>query len=136
MMMYLWTAPGSDQCAQRMASGVTDNASAARQAAETLLRTGQARCALVECAHTAMAARPLSLCYVRTGTGWSAHVSQAGQVVWTAFTGRQLPGRKHQGGGHRSDSLAAAGQAKPVGGRSGQAHRHPTPGFRQPGARR
>jgi hypothetical protein len=93
--MYLWTAPGSDKSARRTVSGVTDNASTARQAAEALLRTGQARSALFECAHTAMAARALSLCYVRTGTGWSAHVSQAGQVVWTAFTRRPLPRRKH-----------------------------------------
>ena len=89
MMMYLWTAPGWDKSTQRTISGVTDSASTARQAAETLLRTGQARNALVECAYTAMAARALSLRYVRTGTGWSAHVGQAGQVVWTAFTERQ-----------------------------------------------
>ena len=88
MMMYLWTAPGWDKSVRQIASGVTDSASTARQAAETLLSTGQARSALVECAYTAMAMRALSLRYVRTGTGWSAHVSQAGQVVWTAFTRR------------------------------------------------
>jgi hypothetical protein len=88
MMMYLWTAPGWDKSVLQTVSGVTDSASAARQAAETLLRTGQARSALVECAYTAMAMRALSLRYVRTGTGWSAHVGQAGQVVWTAFTRR------------------------------------------------
>jgi hypothetical protein len=88
-MMYLWTAPGWDESAQRTISGVTNSASTARQAAEVLLRTGQARSALVECAYTAMAARALSLRYVRTGAGWSAHVGQAGQVVWTAFTQRQ-----------------------------------------------
>jgi hypothetical protein len=88
MMMYLWTAPGWDQSARRTASGVTDSASTARQAAEVLLCAGQARSALVECAYTAMAASALSLRYVRTGTGWSAHVSQTGQVVWTAFAKR------------------------------------------------
>lgn len=136
MMMYLWTAPGCDKSARRTASGVTDNASTARQAAETLLRTGQARSALVECAYTAMAARALSLRYVRTGTGWSGHVSQAGQVVWTAFTKRQLPRRKHQGRGHRGDSLTAPSQAKAVGRRGGKAHGHPVPRSRQTGPRR
>lgn len=88
-MMYLWTAPGWDKSARCSASGVTDSPIAARQAAEAMLRTGQARSAHVECAYTAMAATALSLRYVRTGTGWSAHVSQAGQVIWTAFAERQ-----------------------------------------------
>ncbi|MCW2936692.1 MAG: hypothetical protein JWM19_7654 [Actinomycetia bacterium] len=135
-MMYLWTAPGWDESALRTASGVTDNASTARQAAETLLRTGQARSALVECAYTAMAARALSLRYVRTGTGWSGHVSQAGQVVWTAFARLQLPRWEHQGGGHRGDTLTAPSQAKAVGSRGGKAHRHLTSGTRQLGSRR
>jgi len=95
MMMYLWTVPGWDKSVLRTVSGVTDSASTARQAAETLLRTGQARSALVECAYTATAMKALSLRYVRTGTGWSAHVSQAGQVVWTAFSRRSLPAREH-----------------------------------------
>jgi len=83
--MYLWTAPGSDKAVLRSASGVTDNASNARRAAEALLQTGQAGSAYIECAYTAMAVRTLSLCYVRTGTGWSGHLGKAGQVVWTPF---------------------------------------------------
>ena len=89
-MMYLWTAPGSDEAAQRHASGVTDSASTARQAAESLLRTGQAGSAYIECAYTTMGAAALSRCYVRTGTGWSAQLSQAGHVVWTPFTESEL----------------------------------------------
>ena len=85
-MMYLWTAPGRDKNAARNASGVTDDASIARKAAEALLRTGQAGSARIECAYTAMATRTLSLCYVRTGIGWAGHIGQAGQVVWTPFT--------------------------------------------------
>jgi hypothetical protein len=84
-MMYLWTAPGSDGVTLRHASGVTDSAVAAQRAAESLLRTGQAGSACIECAYTVVGAPALSLCYVRTGTGWSGHVGQAGQVVWTPF---------------------------------------------------
>lgn len=84
--MYLWTAPGRDTAAFRRASGVSDDQSRARQAAELLLRTGQAATAYVECAYTAMTAATLNSCYVRTGAGWWAQLSQAGQVVWTPFS--------------------------------------------------
>jgi len=84
--MYLWTAPGRDTAVLHRASGVTDDQSRARQAAELLLRTGQAATAYIECAYTAMAAATLNSCYVRTGAGWWAQLSQAGQVVWTPFT--------------------------------------------------
>ena len=85
MMMYLWTAPANGEPTARHASGVTDSAVAARQAAESVLRTGQAWSASIECAYTAIGAPALSLCYVRTGTGWSARFSPAGNVVWTPF---------------------------------------------------
>ena len=84
--MYLWTAPANGEATARRASGVTDCAITARQAAESLLRTGQAGSASIECAYTAIGAPALSLRYVRTGAGWSAHLSRAGQVVWTPFT--------------------------------------------------
>lgn len=84
--MYLWTAPGRDTAAFRRASGVSDDQSRARQAAELLLRTGQAATAYIECAYTAMTAATLNSCYVRTGAGWWAQLSQAGQVVWTPFS--------------------------------------------------
>jgi|tagenome__1003787_1003787.scaffolds.fasta_scaffold19577287_2 hypothetical protein len=106
VIMYLWTVPastgpastgpastgqgntgqGDDGGTARRASGVTDSASNARQAAEALLRNGQAGSAYIECAYTAMATRTLSLCYVRTGSGWSGQLGQAGQVVWTPFS--------------------------------------------------
>jgi hypothetical protein len=85
VIMYLWTAPGSDEATQRHASGVTDSAVTARRAAESVLRTGQAGSAYIECAYTALGAPVLSLRYVRTGTGWSGHLGKAGQVVWTPF---------------------------------------------------
>lgn len=86
VIMYLWTAPGRDTAAFRRASGVSDDQSRARQAAELLLRTGQAATAYIECAYTAMTAATLNSCYVRTGAGWWAQLSQAGQVVWTPFS--------------------------------------------------
>jgi PhoPQ-activated pathogenicity-related protein len=85
--MYLWTARGPDAAAFRKASGVSDDQSRARQAAELLLRTGEAATAYVECAYTAMTAATLNSCYVRTGAGWWAQLGQAGQVVWTPFAG-------------------------------------------------
>jgi hypothetical protein len=116
--MYLWTVPastgqgstgpastgqgstgqgstgqGNDGGTARRASGVTDSASTARQAAEALLRNGQAGSAYIECAYTAMATRTLSLCYVRTGSGWSGQLGQAGQVVWTPFSAQCSSGQ-------------------------------------------
>lgn len=100
--MYLWTAPGQN-AAFRRASGVSDDQSRARQAVELLLRTGQAATAYIECAYTAMTAATLNSCYVRTGAGWWAHVSQAGHVVWTPFTSAG-GGRRDRGQpGHPAD---------------------------------
>jgi hypothetical protein len=83
--MYLWTASGHGIASFR-AAGVSDDQARARNAAETLLRTGKAGTAYIECAYTAMATSTLSLCYVRTGTGWQAQLGQAGRVDWTPFT--------------------------------------------------
>ena len=59
-----------------------------------MLRTGQAGSAYIECAYTAMATRTLSLCYVRTGSGWSGQLGQAGQVVWTPFSAQCSSGQQ------------------------------------------
>lgn len=83
--MYLWTAPARNPAEFRRASGVSDDQGRARQAAELLLRTGQAATAYVERAYTAMTLATPSSCYIRTGSGWRAQLSQAGQVVWTPF---------------------------------------------------
>jgi hypothetical protein len=83
--MYLWTA-SSPGIANFRAAGVSDDQARARHAAETLLRTGKAGTAYIECAYTAMATSTLSLCYVRTGTGWQARLGQAGRIIWTPFT--------------------------------------------------
>lgn len=93
MIIYLWTAPGADTAAFHRASGVSDDQSRACHAAEVLLRTGQAGTAYVERAYTAMGAANLSLCYVPTGTAWSARLGQGGQVVWTPCLRLETPAR-------------------------------------------
>ena len=96
MIIYLWTAPGAGTAALHRACGVSDNQARACHAAEVLLKTGQAGVAYVECVYTAVADVTLSLCYVPTGTAWSARLGDGGQVVWTPSTAvRRLaePGR-------------------------------------------
>ncbi|HEX4830008.1 MAG TPA: hypothetical protein VH478_02825 [Trebonia sp.] len=98
---------------------MTDSVIAARRAAESLLRAGQAACAYIECAYTAIGAPALSFRYVRTGSGWSGHLGQAGQVVWTPFAPEdpRPSGAAHsseaddEGVGHRGYALPAARQA-------------------------
>lgn len=92
--MYIWTAPGADAADVRGAIGVSDDPGRARAAAEAALRAGQAGTACVERVHTCIAAPALSLCYVRTGTGWQARLGPAGRVEWTPFTapGGPTPG--------------------------------------------
>ena len=84
--MYIWTAPGGGAAGIRRATGVSDDHTRAREAAEAALRNVQAGTAYIERVYTALATPALSLCYVRTGTGWRAQVGQAGRVVWTPFT--------------------------------------------------
>jgi hypothetical protein len=111
--MYLWTASGHDIASFR-AAGVSDDQARARNAAEALLRTGKAGSAYIERAYTAMATSTLSLCYVRTGTGWQARLGQAGGVVWTPFTTVTHDGRiagVPASSGHASDTAATAGEA-------------------------
>lgn len=91
MIVYLWTAPAADTTAFHRASGVSDDQARACHAAEVLLMTGQACAAYVECAYTAMAPATLSLCYVRTGTGWCARLGPGGQVLWTAYGPASAP---------------------------------------------
>lgn len=79
--MYIWTAPGTGKAGFRRASGVSNDQHRAREAAEAALRTGHAGIAYVERVYTAIATPALSLCYVRTGTGWQARL-RAGHVEW------------------------------------------------------
>jgi hypothetical protein len=85
VIIYLWTAPGTDAAVFHRATGVSDDQARACHAAEVLLMTGQACAAYVECAYTAIAASTLSLIYVPTGTGWCAQLGPGGQVSWTPY---------------------------------------------------
>lgn len=84
--MYIWTAPGTGTAGFLRATGVSDDQHRARAAAEAALRRGHASTAYVERVYTAVAAPALSLCYMRTGTGWQARLGKAGRVEWTPFT--------------------------------------------------
>jgi hypothetical protein len=95
--MYIWTAPGGGAAGIRRATGVSDDQTRAREAAEAALRTGLARTACIERVYTAQAVPALSLCYARTGTGWRAQVGQAGGVVWTPFTTTEPVSREESG---------------------------------------
>lgn len=104
VIMYLWTAPGSGAAGFRRATGVSDDQDRAREAAEVLLRSGQASTAYIERVHAATCAPTLSFCYLRTGTGWRARVRRrTGRVIWTPFPAA--------GGHHRGN--AADGECGP-----------------------
>jgi hypothetical protein len=68
VIVWLWDAPGL----ARTARGVTDDEATARRAAETCLRSGQARSAAVEKAHAVLGVRSLTSGHERTGDGWTA----------------------------------------------------------------
>jgi hypothetical protein len=91
VIMYIWTALGTGAAGFRRASGVSDDQHRAQEAAEAALHTGQAKTAYVERVYTATAAPALSLCYVRTGTGWQARLDRAGLVEWKPFTAPRQP---------------------------------------------
>jgi hypothetical protein len=86
VIMYIWTAPGTGAAGFLRATGVSDDQNRARAAAEAALRTSHADTAYLERVYTAVAAPALSLCYIRTGTGWKARLGHAGRVEWTPFT--------------------------------------------------
>ena len=91
VIMYIWTALGTGSAGFRRASGVSDDQHKAQEAAEAALLTGQAKSAYVERVYTAVAAPALSLCYVRTGTGWQARLGRADRVEWKPFTAPRQP---------------------------------------------
>ena len=83
MIVWLWDASGS----ARVVRGVTDDEATARNAAETCLRSGQARSAAVEKAHAVLGIRSLASGYERTGDGWTAERRQDGRISWTPLPG-------------------------------------------------
>ena len=74
MIVWLWDA-GSGH-------GVTDDETRARQAAEVLMRSGQADAARVEKAHLVTGIRALTSGYARTGHGWTAQPRRGGLIAW------------------------------------------------------
>jgi hypothetical protein len=91
VIMYIWTASGTGAAGFRRASGVSNDQHRAQEAAEAALRAGDAKTAYVERVYTAIAAPALSLCYVRTGTGWQARIGRAGRVEWKPFMAPRQP---------------------------------------------
>lgn len=83
MIVWLWDAPGP----ARAARGVTDDEATARRAAETCLRSGQARSAAVEKAHAVLGVQSLTSGYERTGDGWTAECRQDGRISWMPLPG-------------------------------------------------
>jgi hypothetical protein len=83
VIVWLWNAPGP----ARAARGVTDDEATARRAAETCLRSGQARSAAVEKAHAVLGVQSLTSGYERTGDGWTAECRQDGRISWMPLPG-------------------------------------------------
>jgi hypothetical protein len=82
MIVWIWdaTGPAADAC------GVAGTADAARQAAGTLLTSGQAKAARVERA-ALVVGTTLSYDYCPTGQAWDARL-EAGQPVWVPVSRR------------------------------------------------
>ncbi|MBO0801751.1 MAG: hypothetical protein J2P25_01560 [Nocardiopsaceae bacterium] len=108
--MYIWTAPGNGTANSHEAIGISDDQRRAREAAETALRAGQADTACVERVRTTLKAPALSLCYIRTGTGWQARLGKAGHVEWipTDWRSGGLQVKSCGLGGGRLSALASA----------------------------
>jgi hypothetical protein len=84
VIVWLWDAAGP----HRAERGITDDSTAARQAAEACIRSGHATAARVERAVTMLGIHTLTTGYQRTGQGWSAQHGD-GQITKTApYTSR------------------------------------------------
>jgi hypothetical protein len=78
VIVYLWDAPGP----ARTMRGISGDETAARQAAETCLLTGQADAARVEAAVAVLEIQTLTSAYRRTGRGWQARRGSGGSIKW------------------------------------------------------
>lgn len=121
--MYIWTAPGINTAGFHRATGVSDDQYRAQEAAEAALRTGHGGTAYVERVYTAVVAPALSLCYVRTGTGWQAQLGQAGHVEWTAFTAPGEVSPMETAGSARAVTVTPVSDAASTGDRRGHGWR-------------
>jgi hypothetical protein len=86
VILYTWTAVASGGCGHGGSTGITDDSDRARRAAESCLRSGQARLAFVESVRPVMAAHSLNPSYLRTGAGWWATPAVAGDVRWVHYS--------------------------------------------------
>ena len=84
MIVYLWDASGPD----RSGRGVSDDQGRARQAAEAVLRSGQAHAARVEAAYAMLGMGMLESGYRRTGQGWQALRGERGGIMWEPLEAR------------------------------------------------
>lgn len=78
MILWLWDADGDG----RRGRGVSDDEGRARQAAEAVLRSGQAHGATVEAAVAELGLATLTTGYRRTGQGWQALRGERGGITW------------------------------------------------------
>jgi hypothetical protein len=125
VIMYIWTAPGTEATGFHRASGVSDDQHRAQEAAEAALRTGHAKTVYVERVYTAIVGPALSLCYVRTGIGWQARLGRAGHVEWNPFTVPRQPAPAEMPAVEAasvamSAATVAAGQHQPTNGTAEQ----------------
>jgi hypothetical protein len=86
MILYTWTAVATGDRGHGGSTGITDDSDRARLAAESCLRSGQARLAFVESVRTVMTAHTLNPSYLRTGAGWWATPAVAGDVRWVHYS--------------------------------------------------
>jgi hypothetical protein len=92
LIVWLWDSSGPASGA----SGITDNETQARRAAEAYMHTAEACTARVERAHLRVGIHALTTGYERTGNGWEAKKRRDGPITWTPFDpshARALAGR-------------------------------------------
>lgn len=82
MIVWMWDAAGA---AGRSASGVTDDADAARRAARAAITTIGAQTATVEWALHLDGGDRMESGYLRSGSGWTARRRDDGTITWAQF---------------------------------------------------
>jgi hypothetical protein len=82
VIVWMWDADGP---AGRSASGVTDDADAARRAARAAITTTGAQTATVEWALHLGGGDRMESGYLRSGAGWTARRQDDGTITWAQF---------------------------------------------------
>ena len=81
MIVWLWDSSGPTGDA----SGVTDDETQARHAAEAYMHVTNASTARMERAHLRIGIHALTAGYERTGKGWTARKRNDGLITWISF---------------------------------------------------